>query len=149
MCAILGLFSKSSAIEKLQKSAEKKLNMMNSRGPDYSATEVIRTKKYKGVVGHNRLAIIDLDSRSNQPIYDSSKRYILVFNGEIFNAPELRMQLEAKGVQFDSGHSDTEVILRMYEAEGPEYQQDGADGGSGACGIDFSKARLICPLSLG
>ena len=117
MCAILGLFSKSSPLEKLQKSADKKLNMMKSRGPDYSATKVISTEKYKGVIGHNRLAIIDLDSGSNQPIYDSSKRYILVFNGEIYNYRELASEIKNLGIRVNE-QSDTDVLVNGWHLWG-------------------------------
>ena len=65
------------------------------------------------VLGHRRLAIIDLSAQGHQPMGDSSGRYSIVFNGTIYNYPELREQLIDKGYQFKS-HSDTEVILNAY-----------------------------------
>ncbi|MCP4878005.1 MAG: N-acetylglutaminylglutamine amidotransferase [Gammaproteobacteria bacterium] len=69
------------------------------------------------MLGHRRLAIIDLSAAGHQPMQDSSARYHIVFNGTIYNYPELREILIARGYQFDS-HSDTEVILNAYACWG-------------------------------
>src|SRR5262247_921024 len=83
------------------------------RGPDGEAVVV------RGAVGlgHRRLAIIDL-STGDQPISRDDGRVWIVFNGEIYNFRELRAELEAAGAGFRT-KSDTEVILRAYEADGP------------------------------
>ena len=60
-----------------------------------------------------RLSIIDLEN-GKQPMTTPNQRYTIVFNGEIFNAPELREALSKEGVQFQTDHSDTEVLLQMY-----------------------------------
>jgi asparagine synthase (glutamine-hydrolysing) len=65
-------------------------------------------------LGHRRLAIIDLSSAAAQPMADTSGRYWIVFNGEIFNFLELRRELVPHGAQFRS-NSDTEVILEAYK----------------------------------
>lgn len=62
--------------------------------------------------GHNRLSIIDTSSRSNQPFVDETNRYILVFNGEIYNFHELKNELIAEGIQFKTS-SDTEVLFNL------------------------------------
>ena len=69
-------------------------------------------------LGHRRLAIIDL-ATGDQPMANDDGTIFIVFNGEIYNFRELRRDLEAKGVRFKTS-SDTEVILRAYEAAGPD-----------------------------
>lgn len=93
---------------------EKKLDVINFRGPDYSKF----TRLEDGVIlGHNRLAIIDLDARSNQPF--GYQHLWIVFNGEIYNYIELRNKLIDKGHLFNTS-SDTEVICASYL----EYGED-------------------------
>jgi asparagine synthase (glutamine-hydrolysing) len=65
------------------------------------------------ILGHRRLAIIDLSPRGHQPMRSADKRYWLTFNGEIYNYVELRRELEAGGVRFYT-NSDTEVLLEAY-----------------------------------
>lgn len=69
--------------------------------------------------GHRRLAIIDLSEDSNQPIYSDDKRYVMVFNGEIYNFRDIRTQLERKGHVFKT-QGDGEVLLTSFMASGPE-----------------------------
>ncbi len=69
------------------------------------------------MLGHRRLSIIDLSAQGHQPMQDVSERYCIVFNGTIYNYPELREQLIADGYQFHS-HSDTEVIINAYACWG-------------------------------
>jgi asparagine synthase (glutamine-hydrolysing) len=69
------------------------------------------------VLGHRRLAILDLDPRANQPMVSADGRYTIVFNGEIYNFRELRGELEADGVAFRT-MSDTEVLLALFAREG-------------------------------
>ncbi|MEI6790078.1 MAG: asparagine synthetase B, partial [Myxococcaceae bacterium] len=83
------------------------------RGPD---SQGLWCDESVGVVlGHQRLAIVDLSPAGHQPMISSSGRSVLVYNGEIFNTAELRSELIAQGIMFRST-SDTEVIL-----EGCEY----------------------------
>jgi len=84
-----------------------KMARINFRGPDYTGVQ-----RYNQVVfAHNRLAIIDLDARSNQPF--SYLHLNIVFNGEIYNYKDIRKELEAKNYQFRTS-SDTEVICAAY-----------------------------------
>jgi asparagine synthase (glutamine-hydrolysing) len=68
-------------------------------------------------LGHARLSIIDLSS-GQQPMHSGDESMWIVFNGEIFNYVELRADLKKQGVQFQTS-SDTEVLLKLYQAEGP------------------------------
>ncbi len=70
-------------------------------------------------LGHARLSLVDLDARSNQPFADAAGRYLLVFNGEVYNFRELRVELESRGHIFRT-QSDTEVVLELLIAEGPD-----------------------------
>ena len=83
------------------------------RGPDDQG------EFYDGPVmlGHRRLAIIDLSPAGHQPMQDVSGRYCIVFNGTIYNYPELRADLIERGYRFHS-HSDTEVIINAYACWG-------------------------------
>ena len=83
---------------------------LEHRGPDFSKVEYIDDKV---ALIHTRLAIIDLDQRSNQPMVSKDNRYSIVFNGEIYNYKEIRKTLEAKGVAFYTD-GDTEVLLEGY-----------------------------------
>ena len=82
---------------------------MEKRGPDF---QDIYIDEWIGL-GHRRLSIIDTSEKANQPMWDESKRYCIIFNGEIFNYRELKKNLENKGITFHSA-SDTEVLLKLF-----------------------------------
>ena len=88
---------------------------MVHRGPDAAGI----WKSPDGAVGlvHRRLSIIDLSSDGNQPMVDETGKTVIVFNGEIYNYKELRVELEQRGHRFRS-KSDTEVLLEGYKAWG-------------------------------
>ena len=69
-------------------------------------------------LGHRRLAILDLSGAGHQPMATPDRRYWIVYNGELYNSPELRAELVAHGVAFKS-RSDTEILLRAWEIHGP------------------------------
>ncbi len=89
---------------------------MRHRGPDAEAA--LALPEHDIVVEHCRLAIIDPDNpQASQPFTDPSGRYVLVYNGEVFNFRELRGELARRGVRFET-ESDTEVVLHAYLAYG-------------------------------
>jgi asparagine synthase (glutamine-hydrolysing) len=114
MCGINGIFAYAADAppvdaEELMRSRE----CMRSRGPD--AADVWISDDSRVGLGHRRLAIIDLSPGGAQPMRRGA--LAIIFNGEIYNFRELRARLEAKGRTFTS-HSDTEVLLSLYEEMG-------------------------------
>lgn len=87
------------------------------RGPDAADVHTINVGSWTASVAHTRLAINDLTDAGNQPLFNEDQSLALVFNGEIYNSPELRRYCEAKGHVFTS-RSDGEVILHLWEDEG-------------------------------
>ena len=90
---------------------ERMLRSIHHRGPDYSSSWL----EMPALLGHNRLSIIDLSDRANQPMaYDG---LVIVYNGEVYNYLEIRRDLEEQGYKFGTT-SDTEVILAAYREWG-------------------------------
>ena len=90
---------------------------LSHRGPDDSGAWV---DPDSGVaLGHRRLAVIDLSEAGNQPMVSHGGRYVMTYNGEIYNMTEIRERLSAEGHRF-RGHSDTEVMLTGIESWGLE-----------------------------
>lgn len=90
------------------------------RGPDDSGLwdQRFPDGSYVGL-GSRRLAIIDLSPSGHMPMCNEDRTIWITYNGEIYNFPELRRQLESKGHRFIS-ETDTEVVLHLYEEEGPD-----------------------------
>ena len=88
---------------------------MAARGPDGAGDWMSGDGRV--ALASRRLAILDLSAAGAQPMASADGRFQIVFNGEIYNFPELRRELEAAGVQLRS-HSDTEVVLALYAREG-------------------------------
>lgn len=88
------------------------------RGPDGQG--VFENAKAGAALGHVRLAILDLTDSAAQPMSTPDGRYVLVYNGEIYNFRELRTELEQDGIHFRST-GDTEVLLRGLERQGEEF----------------------------
>jgi len=116
MCGIGGIFAYSDYVGPVELSLLKVISKsMSSRGPDH-ANEWISKDKKIGLV-HRRLSIIDLSSEANQPMEDLQSGNEIIFNGEIYNYKELKIDLESKGHIFHT-NSDTEVILKLYSVYG-------------------------------
>ncbi|MDN5102198.1 asparagine synthase (glutamine-hydrolyzing) [Aliarcobacter butzleri] len=105
MCGIVGIWSKSS-IETQESYVDTILKKQYHRGPDNSSKYTVDDI----TLGHNRLAIIDLNANANQPFVSNCGRYSVVFNGEVYNYLELKSELDYEFVT----HSDTEVLLASY-----------------------------------
>lgn len=78
-------------------------------------------------LGHRRLSVIDLSPAGHQPMVSRDGRWVLVFNGEIYDAADHRTTLETKGVSF-RGHSDTEVLLELVARDGVAAAVSAVDG---------------------
>jgi asparagine synthase (glutamine-hydrolysing) len=113
MCGIAGAVYFTEPPAEAGQLLRKALNCLSSRGPDDEGVYTYGRMLF----GHKRLSIIDVSEKAHQPFSDSSGRYTIIFNGEIFNFPELRVELEKQGISFRS-HSDTEVLLELFIREG-------------------------------
>jgi len=111
MCGIVGHAYRNPAPR--QPLSAKALSWIAHRGPDGSG---VYTNDYVQF-GHTRLAIIDLTDAGRQPMSSRDGRYVVTYNGEIYNHLELRAELETMGEQFFT-HSDTEVLLAAYKVWG-------------------------------
>ena len=111
MCGIAGMIDAKLGREEGEALLERMLRSISHRGPDYSSS----WQDMPVLLGHNRLSIIDLSDRANQPMaYDG---LVIVYNGEIYNYLEIRQELEQQGYKFGTA-SDTEVILAAYRKWG-------------------------------
>ena len=84
--------------------------------PQAALIDIAHSQKIS--LAHRRLSIVDLAVSASQPMTDDSKRYYIVFNGEIYNHAELRKELILADYKFNTNHSDTEVILNAYACWG-------------------------------
>jgi len=105
MCGIAGIVNFNNELV-ATKSILQMISSLGHRGPD---GEGIWTEK-NIAFGHRRLSIIDLSENAQQPMLSSCERYVLTYNGEVYNYKEIRIKLESKGYKFVST-SDTEVVL--------------------------------------
>ncbi|MDE6386800.1 MAG: asparagine synthase (glutamine-hydrolyzing) [Lachnospiraceae bacterium] len=108
MCGIAGIIKKKNG-----KVNREEIQMMNHvmahRGPDAEGIYIDDTVGF----GHRRLSIVDLSESGNQPMFSHDRKYMLVFNGEIYNYIELKEHLKKKGAKFVT-ETDTEVIMEAY-----------------------------------
>ncbi len=114
MCGIVGILNGDK-----EPASEVQIKRMTDaiihRGPDGEGQYVWRNVG----LGHRRLAIIDLSPAGHQPMQTQSKRYVITYNGEVYNYKQIRIELEAKGHQFHS-NTDSEVVLNAYAEWGPD-----------------------------
>src|ERR1700687_4421351 len=118
MCGIAGIVGALSSYQ-VKGSLRSMLDAQLHRGPDDGGSTVIWAGSATVGLGTRRLAIQDLSPLGHQPMVNEATGDILVYNGEIYNAPALRDLLKTEGFEFQ-GHSDTEVLIRAYECWGTE-----------------------------
>src|SRR5947209_3823960 len=106
MCGIAGVIAPLN-LEILNTTIAQLTDNMLHRGPDAGGCYV----KNGVALGHRRLSIIDLSAKANQPFIDPTGRYVIVFNGEIYNFPEIKAKITDYNF---ATNSDTEVILASF-----------------------------------
>jgi asparagine synthase (glutamine-hydrolysing) len=109
MCGIVGIFSAEGNVYENSNQLNKALKLLEHRGPDFQQYLILDSHV---ALGHTRLSVIDLSSAAHQPFFSSCNRYVLVYNGEIYNFKELKSRF-LKNFSCKT-HSDTEVLLELY-----------------------------------
>lgn len=117
MCGIAGILSPDPAADRAAQSAaaERMALALRHRGPESGG--LWQAPDVPVVLAHRRLAIVDLSPLGHQPMESPSGRYVVSFNGEIYNFPDLRAGLEKQGHIF-RGRSDTEILLALIDRRG-------------------------------
>lgn len=113
MCGIYGIVSLKEPVD--ADFLKEKRDLLYHRGPDDAGIWISPSRQVG--LAHRRLSIIDLTSAGHQPMVSQDRHCLIVFNGEVYNFQELRVELEGLGYQFRGG-SDTEVVLVSYQAWG-------------------------------
>jgi asparagine synthase (glutamine-hydrolysing) len=112
MCGICGIAIPNRDVTPTRLLVETMRDSITHRGPDGAGLHL-----GPGIgLGHRRLSIVDV-AHGHQPMYSDTQRYVVVYNGEIFNHPILQPQLESQGVRYRT-RSDTETLLHMFERHG-------------------------------
>jgi asparagine synthase (glutamine-hydrolysing) len=112
MCGICGILTADSGFIPDRHLLERMRDSITHRGPDGAGLHL-----GPGVgLGHRRLSIVDV-AHGQQPMYSENRRFVIVYNGEVFNHPTLKPELEAAGVHYRT-RSDTETVLHLYERLG-------------------------------
>lgn len=115
MCGITGFITQEMSMDSMEEAIRQMSNCLLHRGPDAQGVWVDSSSGI--AIGHQRLSILDLSPEGHQPMVSLSGRYIIAFNGEIYNFFALRKELEGLGHNF-RGRSDTEVMLTSIEEWG-------------------------------
>ena len=117
MCRISGFYSKN--LSSYNNVILKMNRAISHRGPDGSGTW--KDTNFGIFFGHQRLSIIDLSTAGNQPMISSSGRYVITYNGEVYNHINIRKELEQKNSNIKwRSHTDTETLLEAFEVWGVE-----------------------------
>lgn len=159
MCGIAGYFNTRSVPVKDSSRIIPMLKIQKHRGPDDSGirafslngqksmeidihTPVQIEEDFDGLLGFNRLSILDLSKNGHQPMLSPDQKVLLAFNGEIYNAFDFKQELEEWGYQFKST-SDTEVILALYLKYGYEQMLCRLNGMFAIVVVDLNKQEIL------
>ena len=123
MCGLLGEMAFESRLTDVER-FQRLLALSRSRGPDGTRVETVGNRLR---FGFNRLSVVDLSENAHQPMWSPSQRYLIIFNGEIYNHFELRNKLSRKGNNLKS-YSDTATLAACFDEwgiQGTVIQLDG------------------------
>lgn len=142
MCGIFGVISKKEIHE--NKFIES-YRLLKNRGPDHQSYWLSSNKKIG--FGHTRLSIIDLSKRANQPMFSKSSKFILLFNGEIYNYLSLKNEIKKtsyfqKYIKVFQTLSDTEVLLCCFEIYGVKETIKKLEGMYAIAVYDIEKKKI-------
>jgi asparagine synthase (glutamine-hydrolysing) len=138
MCGLFGILQHKATAEPARSLLQETARRLLHRGPDGRG---IHAEAGVGLV-HTRLSLVDLDERSNQPFWDASRRYCLLYNGELYDYADLRAELERAGVVFRTS-SDTEVLLEALIHLGIEPTVSRIDGMFAFALFDAQEKSLV------
>ena len=117
MCGIFGIISNKPQNEDYIENIIRRMSLsLLKRGPDNSGSW--RDTSLKVFLGHTRLSIIDISDYSNQPIHSNNNRYVMSYNGEIYNFRDLKKKLENEKIYIKNPNSDTYILLSCFERWG-------------------------------
>jgi asparagine synthase (glutamine-hydrolysing) len=144
MCGLAGFLGGGSFHDETENARvlERMTNAIVHRGPDDAG--YWHDAAHRISLGHRRLAIIDLSPSGHQPMHSAGRRYVIAFNGEIYNHLHLRRDLESHGLApIWRGHSDTETLLAAFDAWGVQETVKRAVGMFAFAAWDRETASLI------
>lgn len=117
MCRISGIINSQLPVSSLEEMVKEMCTIMKHGGPDDEG--IYADEFHHLVLGHRRLSLIDLSASGHQPMSYASGRFVISFNGEIYNYPGIKKELQKEGFAFTTG-SDTEVIMAAFAAWGTQ-----------------------------
>jgi asparagine synthase (glutamine-hydrolysing) len=141
VCGLTGFLAQDNhAFGEIENNIKIMTNALCHRGPDDQGIWIDETSKI--ALGHTRLSILDLSPLGHQPMFSHNNRFVIVFNGEIYNFFEIRRNLEQDGYKFKGG-SDTEVILSAIDRYGLEKAINNFIG-MFAFAVFDAKDKILC-----
>lgn len=140
MCGIAGLIGPTLDPATLERLALAMADTLAHRGPDDSGVVVAEPGGF--AFGHRRLSIVDLSAEGAQPMTSRSGRWVIAFNGEVYNHRALRAELMSRGVRF-RGHSDTETLVEAIDAWGIETTLRRSNSMFAFAALDRTEHRLV------
>ena len=147
MCGLFGIILKNKNLYN-KKNLIDSLNTLTNRGPDFQNYYEYENSDYKFFFGHTRLSILEPSNLGNQPMYSNSKRYLIIFNGEIYNHLALREIIDTKIKINWKSNSDTETLINFIENFDINFVLENISGMFAFAAYDFKEDKLILSRDL-